>query len=191
MFSANVLQSSYADAAKSPCPERTPEQREAMRAAAAVAAKEKEKRVNSVRKNVNSRRKRRKIGRKTKRIRRKKRRRRNVSGRSNASESVKTDGKRMTEERENARKGLNAGRERKKMIEDEMMIEIEAGSAIVIGRVRGIATRVSVNASAIMIGIAIAMTGTITEIETLVIVITHLIQMMVGESAKIFFLGIE
>lgn len=43
VFSANVLQSSYADAAKSPCPERTPEQREAMRAAAAVAAKEKEK----------------------------------------------------------------------------------------------------------------------------------------------------
>lgn len=45
---------------------------------------------------------------------------------------MKTDGRRMTEERENARSGLNAEQERKKTIEDVKMIEILAGSEIVI-----------------------------------------------------------
>lgn len=89
--------------------------------------------MSSVRKSVNSTKKKRKKRRKRNRNRGKKRRKRSsVSGRSNARRSVKTDGRRMTEERENARSGLNAEQERKKTIEDVKMIEILAGSEIVI-----------------------------------------------------------
>lgn len=64
--------------------------------------------MSSVRKSVNSIKKKRKKRRKRNRNRGKKRRKRSsVSGRSNARRSVKIDGRRMIEERENARSGLN------------------------------------------------------------------------------------